>query len=184
MTAQTTPSAAAPPTSATAAPAPASPVAQVAPALVALGHTSDGTQHITMRLQPPELGQVQIRIERPADAPARVEITVSRSETLTLLLRDQPQLQRALDQAGVPPEGRSIAFHVAPPEPAPRSEGIAAAASGTGAGGLSGGEFSHGGAANRGGNPSRQTANPGDDDDNFTPVAVSRWMRAGLDITA
>jgi flagellar hook-length control protein FliK len=96
-TAQNPPTPAAPPPSAAAAPPPASPVAQVAPALVSLGNTSDGTQHITMRLQPPELGQVQIRIERPADAPARVEITVERSETLTLLLRDQPQLQRALD---------------------------------------------------------------------------------------
>jgi hypothetical protein len=82
----------------------------------------------------------------------------------------------------VPPEGRSIAFHVAPPEPAPRSEAVAPPTPGAGAGNL-GGEFSHG-AANRGGNPFRQTANSDDDDDNFTPVALTRWVRAGLDITA
>ena len=102
--------------------APASPASQVAPALVSLGHAPDGAQRLTMRLDPPELGQVQMRIDRPPDAPARVEITVEKAETLTLLLRDQPQLQHALDQAGVPPEGRSVTFHVASPEPAPRSE--------------------------------------------------------------
>jgi hypothetical protein len=182
-TAPTPPTPAAPPTSAAVGAAPTAPAAQVAPALVSLGQTTDGTQRITMRLEPPELGQVQIRIERPADAPARVEITVERSETLTLLLRDQPQLQRALDQAGVPPEGRSIAFHVAPPEPAPRSEAVTPPPPGAGAGGL-GGEFSHS-MANRGGNHSQHAANhPDDDDATFTPVASPRWMRAGLDITA
>ncbi len=99
-----------------AGPRDAAPAAQIAPALVSLVAHADGTQRLTMRLDPPELGQVQIRIERPPDAPARVDITVEKPETLTLLLRDQPQLQRALDQAGVPPDGRSVTFHVATPE--------------------------------------------------------------------
>ena len=85
-----------------------------------MGHAPDGAQRLTVRLDPPELGQVQVRIDRPPDAPARVEITVEKPETLTLLLRDQPQLQHALDQAGVPPEGRSVTFHIASPEPASR----------------------------------------------------------------
>ena len=95
---------------------------------------SDGTQRVTMRLDPPELGRVQVRIDRPTDAPARVEITVEKAETLTLLLRDQTQLQRALDQAGVPAEGRSVTFHVASPEPAPRSERATRARAGCGRG--------------------------------------------------
>ena len=81
-----------------------------------MAHAPDGTQRLTLRLDPPELGHVQIRIDRPPDAPARVEITVEKPETLTLLLRDQPQLQRALDQAGVPPDGRSVTFHIATAE--------------------------------------------------------------------
>jgi flagellar hook-length control protein FliK len=103
-------------------PLPASPVMQVAPVLVSLARAPGGTQTLTVRLDPPELGHVQVRIERPQEAPARVEITVEKSETLTLLLRDQPQLQRALDQAGVPAEGRSVTFHVASPDPMPRIE--------------------------------------------------------------
>ena len=108
-----------------------------------MGHMSDGTQRVTMRLDPPELGRVQVRIDRPTDAPARVEITVEKAETLTLLLRDQTQLQRALDQAGVPAEGRSVTFHVASPEPAPRSEPAPAPAPGVAAGGPNG-NGSHG----------------------------------------
>ena len=96
-----------------------------------------------MRLDPPELGHVQVRIDRPPDAPARVEITVEKVETLTLLLRDQPQLQHALDQAGVPAEGRSVTFHIASPEPAPRSEPAAVPAPGVATGGPSG-DGSHG----------------------------------------
>ncbi len=102
------------PAAATSAPATTSPGPTVAaptehnaPVLVSTAHGPDGAQRLTVRLDPPELGHVQIRIDRPTEAPARVEITVERAETLTLLLRDQPQLQRALDAAGVPAEGRS-----------------------------------------------------------------------------
>ncbi len=86
------------------------------------GMPPDGAQRLTVRLDPPELGQVQIKIDRPSDAPARVEITVQKQETLTLLLRDQPQLQRALDQAGVPADGRTVTFHIAASGPSMRTD--------------------------------------------------------------
>jgi flagellar hook-length control protein FliK len=165
-------------------PAPvAPPVAQIAPALVQIGHAPDGAQRLTLRLDPPELGHVQVRIERPPEAPARVEITVEKPETLQLLLRDQPQLQRALDQAGVPAEGRSVTFHIASPEPAPRSEPPTAPAPSVASGGLSG-DGSHG-TARQGGHPQRQaTDTPHTVDTEFTPTALQGWMRGGLDITA
>ena len=136
-----------------------------------------------MRLDPPELGHVQVRIDRPSAAPARVEITVEKPETLALLLRDQPQLQRALDQAGVPAEGRSLTLHVASPEPVPRNEPPAASAPGAGAGGLSG-DGTHG-APQQGGRPrhdrsAQQDISNGD----VAPIALSSWVRGGLDITA
>lgn len=166
----------------------AAPAAQVAPALVALGRAPDGAQRITMRLEPPELGQVQIRIDRPTDAPARVDITVERSETLTLLLRDQPQLQRALDQAGVPADGRTLTFHVATPEPAQRADGTPISPSSGGASTGLAGEFSHGTArqgGSGGGNPAQQAA--GNDDGaeaDSAPAPMMSWLRAGIDITA
>ncbi|HET7884276.1 MAG TPA: flagellar hook-length control protein FliK, partial [Acetobacteraceae bacterium] len=171
---------------ASAAPSPshtASPAAQLAPALVQMGHAPDGATRLTVRLDPPELGHVEVKIERPAEAPARVEITVERPETLTLLLRDQPQLQRALDQAGVPAEGRSVTFHVATQEAAQRSEPATAPAPGVAAGGPSS-DGSHG-APRHGGQPRRQDATTADlDPIDLAAVAPSGWVRGGIDITA
>lgn len=165
----------APQPDATAAP----PAQQVSAALVSLARAPDGGQRMTLRLEPAELGQVQIRIDRPQDAPAQVEITVQRPETLTLLLRDQPQLQRALDQAGVPADGRSLTLHIAAPQsaapPGSATSGAAVSADpgqggGNGAGTRSGGQG--------------QSANTSDADQDDTPASLPRWLRAGLDITA
>jgi flagellar hook-length control protein FliK len=160
-----------------------SPAAQVAPALVALTRAPDGASRLTLRLDPPDLGQVHISIDRPQDAPARVEITVQRQETLTLLLRDQPQLQTALNQAGVPQDGRSITFHLAAAEPSARSDGASLPGSGADVAGQTGNGAD--GASRQGGDSRQQTADTLDDTDmDFTPVAVPTWLRAGLDITA
>jgi len=177
------------PASSTGTPHP-TPAAQITPALVSMSHAPDGAQRLTMKLEPPELGQVHIRIDRPIDAtPARVEITVERPETLQLLLRDQPQLQRALDQAGVPAEGRSITFHVTTPEPAARTE-TAMAPMPAGSSAAMGGDLSHS-ASRQGGRPMQpgtltDASGVTDDNENFQAIAVTptRWLRAGLDITA
>jgi hypothetical protein len=155
-----------------------------------MSHAPDGAQRLTMKLEPPELGQVHIQIDRPTDdTPARVAITVERPETLQLLLRDQPQLQRALDQAGVPAEGRSITFHVATPEPTARAE-TAMAPTPAGSSAAMGGDLSHS-ASRQGGRSTQPEAETGassatDHNEDLGAVAVTstRWLRAGLDITA
>ncbi len=136
-----------------------------------------------MRLEPPELGHVEIRIDRPTDAPARVDITVERTETLTLLLRDQPQLQRALDQAGVPPEGRSVTFHVAAPETAaPRSEPAVPQPMSYAAGGLTGDGSN--GTSRQGNGPGNFAGASDGAETDVLPMDAPVWVRAGLDITA
>jgi flagellar hook-length control protein FliK len=161
------------------------PAAQIAPALVALTHAPDGAQRMTLRLQPSELGHVEIRIDRPADGPARVEITVEHPETLTLLLRDQPQLQRALDQAGVPPDGRSVTFHVASGGSSSNA-GDQIGSSQTGSNPAHGDStWSGGDNGGTGGNTSRQGGGGGSgslEPDPDQPMPY--WLRAGLDITA
>ncbi|MGA8193111.1 MAG: flagellar hook-length control protein FliK [Acetobacteraceae bacterium] len=148
-----------------------------------MARAPDGTQQLTLRLDPPELGHLQIRVERPPDAPAHVDITVEKPETLILLLRDQPQLQRALDQAGVPPDGRSVAFHIATAEAGTRYEvGSAPGATGTGSSGA--GDASSG-AFHQGGRPARDGFADADDTNaDFALPVPPEWVRAGLDITA
>src|SRR5206468_1153487 len=104
-------------------------------------------------------------------------------ETLILMLRDQPQLQRALDQAGVPPDGRSVTFHIATAEPGARSDaGQLPATAGSVA--ADGGNGSHGASRQGGGPARRESADAEDMEADFSPVALPRWARAGLDITA
>lgn len=167
-----------PAVAATTPPAPA-PAQQVSAALLSLARTSDGGQRMTLRLQPPDLGQVQIRIDRPADAPVRVDISVQRPETMTLLLRDQPQLQRALDQAGVPADGRTVTLHVTPGASATSSSGTHGgmmAGTDTGAGGN--------GSGSRSGQQGSAGTAPESEEQDEMPPPLARWLRAGLDITA
>jgi hypothetical protein len=108
------------PTATVAAASPASPAtalpptAQVAPALLTLGQAADGSRQMILRLHPAELGTVQISIDRSAVGSAHVNIMADRAETLQALQRDQAQLHRALDQAGLPASGRTVTFHTAP----------------------------------------------------------------------
>jgi len=92
----------------------AGPTQQIAAGLQALSRTTDGNRQLVMRLDPPELGRVQIVIAQPRDGPASVVLTVERPETLLLVLRDQPGLHQALDRAGVTADGRTVNFELAP----------------------------------------------------------------------
>lgn len=94
------------------------PVEQVGPALASFAASAaqpGAPQHLTIRLDPMDLGRVEVRIERIPGGPARVDLVVERPDTLLLLLRDEPQLHRALDLAGIPTAERTLQFHLAPP---------------------------------------------------------------------
>jgi flagellar hook-length control protein FliK len=146
--------------------------------LVGLLKTTDGVQSVTVHLRPPELGQVQIRVDRTMEGAAHVDITAERPETLALLKRDEPALQQTLDQAGILSNGRSVSFQVATPEQivasTPRTDHMATDS------GSSGQQQSDG--------AWRQNADaqhdPGDGPGSEQRQARARWFRAGLDITA
>jgi flagellar hook-length control protein FliK len=156
------------PTTVQAAAHPSGPAAQIAPTLISVAQSASGTHRLTIRLDPPELGTVQIRVEHPVDAPIQVEINVQRPETLTLLMRDQPHLQHALDQAGVPAEGRTLNFQLDPQD-------------------------QRGTAGDPGSGQARRSPTPqpaaqqmqADPDDPSDPTTgIQRWSRVALDITA
>jgi len=128
---------------------------------------------LTIHLTPSDLGRVEIRIERSDGGPAKVELAAERPETLQRLIHDQPQLQQALDQAGIPAAGRTIQFSLSPdsnPAPTPNSTSLSGDTSSN-----HGGQRSHQGYP---GAPSRTG------DDFEIPHTLTSWARAGLDITA
>ncbi|MBV1797690.1 flagellar hook-length control protein FliK [Siccirubricoccus sp. G192] len=87
------------------------PVRQVAPIVIALAQAPGQAPRLTVALEPEELGRVEIRIERGAEGEAAtVQVMAERPETLALLARDQRELDRALQGAGVAMAEGSLRF--------------------------------------------------------------------------
>lgn len=87
------------------------PVRQLAPVLITLALSpQDGPARLTLSLEPEELGRIEVAVERVAEGRLAITVLAERAETLHLLQRDSALLDRALAQAGVGSEGRSLAF--------------------------------------------------------------------------
>ena len=163
-----TPTAHATHASAIAAPAsaaPADPAKQVAPVLIQLAQGPSGSA-VTLRLDPANLGHVQVRIEQNQAGAQTIQVSVERPETLRLLVADQQHLHQALDSAGLSGDGRSLTFSLATPS------GNAFAENQSG-GGQPG--------ASRRPRPSGLTSEL-DSESGMIPQPT--WLRAGVDITA
>lgn len=91
---------------------------QVTPAVLRLLASPAGGS-LTLHLAPATLGQVEIHVTRPADAPAHVTITVQRPETLVLLQRDPGGLGDALGRAGLDAGAHDVTLRLAPGDAAP-----------------------------------------------------------------
>ncbi len=159
-----------------AAPAPAT--AQVAQAITAIRFSAATPGHISIQLQPAELGSVRVDIQRGQDG-ATISLSVEKPATLQALQMDAPHLHAALDRAGIATDGRQVTFH------------LASASSGQGGGGL--GTAGEGGQQSRQGGWGRQPAAPAQADTaNGEPdtermaaeLAARSWPQAGVNITA
>ncbi len=62
---------------------------------------SNGARRFDIRLDPPELGRIEVRLDVSRDGQVMTHLVVERSETLDLLQRDARQLERALQNAGL-----------------------------------------------------------------------------------
>lgn len=60
-----------------------------------------GVSRFAIRLDPPELGRVDVRLKIGDDGQVRAHLIVERPETLDMLLRDQRSMERALENAGL-----------------------------------------------------------------------------------
>jgi hypothetical protein len=186
-----------PPAPARAAPPSAAPLstaaaasAQVATAVARLSAHAGRTQ-LDLSLHPAELGHVAIRIARAADGAASVTIHVERPATLALLHRETPQLQAALDRAGVASEGRSVALSLIAREPAMLSGQAGAGAPSPDAASWAFGEQGRAPDGQPRGRPARPRANAADAQTTVLAVALpTAPARPGaratdmLDITA
>ena len=79
------------------------PVAGLAVEIVS--RAQDGLRRFDIRLDPPELGRIDVRLDVDNGGKVTSRLTVERAETLDLLRRDAPQLERALQHAGLNTEG-------------------------------------------------------------------------------
>ncbi len=69
-----------------------------------------GSNQFDIRLDPPELGRIDVRLDVDSNGQVTSHITVDRPETLSLLQSQQPQLERALTQAGLTTADNGLQF--------------------------------------------------------------------------
>lgn len=69
-----------------------------------------GTNRFEIRLDPPEMGRIDVRMEVRRDGHVTAHLTVEKPETLDLLQRDARALQQALNNAGLDADENSLNF--------------------------------------------------------------------------
>ena len=69
-------------------------------ALEIAASAQSGKSRFEIRLDPADLGRIDVRIDVDRNGQVTSHLTVEKPETLSMLQQDAPQLQRALDDAG------------------------------------------------------------------------------------
>jgi flagellar hook-length control protein FliK len=69
-----------------------------------------GSNQFDIRLDPPELGRIDVRLDVDRDGHVTSHVTVDRADTLQLLQDQQPQMQQALEQAGLKTTDNGLQF--------------------------------------------------------------------------
>lgn len=70
----------------------------------------NGARRFDIRLDPPELGRVEVRLDVSKDGKVATHLVVERPETLDLLQRDARSLERALQNAGLDTSDGGLKF--------------------------------------------------------------------------
>ena len=69
-----------------------------------------GRNHFEIRLDPPDLGRINVKLHVDNDGNVTTHLVVDRAETLDLLKRDAASLERALQQAGLKTSDHGLDF--------------------------------------------------------------------------
>ena len=70
----------------------------------------NGINRFQLRIDPPELGRVDVKLDMTVEGRVQAHLTVERSETLDLMMRDARSLERALADAGLSMNKDSLTF--------------------------------------------------------------------------
>lgn len=70
-------------------------------------------KELSVELDPPELGRLQIQLSIEKDGPMKVHLIAEKQDTYNLLQRDSHVLKSALDSAGIQMDGSSLTFDFA-----------------------------------------------------------------------
>lgn len=71
------------------------------------------SQELSVQLDPPELGRLQIQLSYEKGEALKVHVLTEKEETLSLLQRDSHALKSALDHAGIKTDSTSLSFDMA-----------------------------------------------------------------------
>lgn len=85
-------------------------VPAMAIALQIARNLQNGSNRFDIRLDPPELGRIDVRMEVRKDGTVSAHLTVEKTQTLDLLQRDARALQQALSDAGLQADSDSLNF--------------------------------------------------------------------------
>jgi flagellar hook-length control protein FliK len=84
------------------------PIAGLAVAIAS--HAQAGSHQFDIRLDPPELGRIDVQLNVDSNGQITSHITADRADTLQLLQSQQPQIQQALDQSGLQTADNGLQF--------------------------------------------------------------------------
>ncbi len=70
----------------------------------------NGVNRFEIRVDPPELGKIDVTMELQSDGKVRVHMVVERGEALDFLQRDARALEKALSDAGLDTDAESVSF--------------------------------------------------------------------------
>jgi chemotaxis protein MotD len=88
----------------------ATPVPIAGLAVAIASQAQAGRNRFEIRLDPPELGRIDVRLDVDRDGRVTSRLVADRPETLDMLRRDAPDLQRALQDAGLKTSDSAMQF--------------------------------------------------------------------------
>ncbi len=89
------------------------PATQIIATTIIKGSADGQSKDITLRLDPPDLGKVEVKMTIDKDAGLKAQIVVEKPETYLMLQRDSHVLHQALNDAGLDVGGNSLSFEMA-----------------------------------------------------------------------